>query len=348
MAKKYHPDVSEGCAEYAHEKMQKINEVYGILSNNALREEYDYQLWADEREGKKAHYDNEFRDFVPQGSRMNPGVQKSSWEKFYGDRPKPEGIFGRSQKKPKSGKARKIMALVWALRIGIPAVLFLVILSVVAGLPFSGDWIDNNVYRGSPSRITRGYIQSIRDFNFDRSLRLSTGSGERMTRQIRNTYMFRSDDIPYGEIWLEQATQNLSFKLRRTERAGFDSASATLEITNINAEAIFAQAQQAIRHDLDHGTPRPILRQAIADQDLLLVREVYEFYIAEAAKETSVKLTATIRLSFYRGGSLWQISGADDIALLKNVILGGFGDVDFSEYLPIDWYRELGLSREDE
>ncbi|MDR2532029.1 MAG: DnaJ domain-containing protein [Oscillospiraceae bacterium] len=351
MAKKYHPDVSEGCAGIAHEKMQRINEIYGILSDNALREEYDYCLWAEEREYAKANYAHEFRDFVPQGTRTNPGSTQTAWQKFYGKETKLGNFFRKGGSgKMKSKKAAKIMAVVWTLRIIIPTILLIIVFGIVLSAPFMADWLDNNVYRGSPARITGAYIDSIKEHNFERSERLVTGSGmSNMTREIMSTYRFEADGIPYGEFWFENAMNNLAFIIIRTERAGFGNANMIIKITNLNIENIFTLTELAIKNDINSGTPKPILRRAVEEQDLSLITEVYGIYYNEMAAIHKEYLTAEIKLGFFRGGSMWQISGADDTGLLKNVILGGFGEasrVGFKEYTQIDWYRELGIERE--
>ena len=41
LAKRYHPDVSQGNPEEAHRRMQEINEAYEVLSNVSRRKEYD-------------------------------------------------------------------------------------------------------------------------------------------------------------------------------------------------------------------------------------------------------------------------------------------------------------------
>lgn len=44
LAKKYHPDLYDGNKEFAKQKMQLINEAYGVLSSPTLRIEYDLKL----------------------------------------------------------------------------------------------------------------------------------------------------------------------------------------------------------------------------------------------------------------------------------------------------------------
>jgi hypothetical protein len=333
--------------KFAHEKMQQINVAYGVLSNNALREEYDFSLWQQDRADKDASYAEEFRDYVPRGTRANPDSQ-TAWQKYYGKRKKPSGIFTG---KPKSGRARKIMKVVWALKIGIPAVLLVVIFGVVFRVPFMLDVMDRIYGRGTPAEVTKMYFNSIKEENFERTLQLSSsGMISRYTEMmgfaasLGNAYSFEADGIPYGEIWFGNTAKELSFKVIKTERSGFSLANVTVEITNLNIEKIFTLTQLEIERAVKTGTGRMILLNAINEQNLSLVPEVYRVYFGETkAITTNEYITTTIVIQFTRPGNNWVVRNVDDLPAFRSVILGGFDNRDLSSYLQIDWHDVLRI-----
>ena len=357
MAKKYHPDVSEGCSDDAHEKMQRINEAYSVLGNNALREEYDYSLWQEERAGRTANYDHEFRDYVPRGSRINPGEAQSQWQKYYKKPNKPGGIFTGKPMSAGSAKARKIMRVVWALRIVIPAVVVFVVAGIIFKLPFALNTIDMFYGRGTPKQMIEMYFRSIKEENFDRTMQLSTpASSPRGTEMmglvsaLSGAYAYEADGIPFGEIWFENTARELSFRVIKVERTDFNFASVTVEVKNLNAEKIFTLAQLNIENDLRKGTGKMVLLNAISDKDFSLVGDVYREYFNEmAAQMPDEYIKATVVILLTRPAYSWVVRNVDDFAALKNVLLGGFGegaDNNFANYLYIDWYKELRIENE--
>jgi len=353
MAKKYHPDVSEGCSDYAHEKMQRINEAYSVLGNNALREEYDYSLWQEERAGKTANYNHEFRDFVPRGSRINPGEAQSQWQKYYKKPNKPGGIFTAKPMSAGSAKARKIMRIVWALRVVIPAVVLFIFLGVIFRLPFALETLDRFYGRGTPKQMIEMYFRSIKEENFDRTMQLSTpASNPRSTEMMvlasamARAYAYETDGIPFGEIWFENTARELSFKVIKVERSDFNFASVTVEITNLNAEKIFVLAQLNIENDLRKGTGKMILLNAIGEKNLSLVGDVYKEYMREmTALMSDEYITATVVILLARPAYSWVVRNVDDLQALRRVVLGGF-EGNLADYLYIDWYEELRIENE--
>ncbi|MCL2018903.1 MAG: J domain-containing protein [Oscillospiraceae bacterium] len=352
MAKKYHPDVSEGCADYAHEKMQQINQAYSVLGNNTLREEYDYSLWQEERANQSKTYTDEYKDYVPQNSRTNPGEYRSEWQKYYGTTKKPP----RKARKPvRSERAKKIMRLVWALRIIIPSAVIIMILGIIFRIPFMMNTLDRFYGRGTLSNVTKMYFAAINEYDFDRAAELSGGSlsagrgtdMSQLTAIVAEAHSFKSDGIPYGRIWFENEKSRLHYKIINTKREDFISADVTVEVTNLNMEKIFTLAQINIENDLRKGTGKLILLRAIREKDLSLVEEVYEEYINEViAAMPDEYLKTTVVLYFYRPVSMWVIRGNDNPELLKNVILGGFGKAranNYEDYIYIDWHEALRI-----
>lgn len=353
MAKKYHPDVSEGCSEFAHEKMQKINELYGILSNDALREEYDYSLWLDDRAQKTANYANEFGDFVPRDSRFNPEAHKTPWQKYYEKASKKSKIkfpFDYNIFKPKSKKARRIMMVVRVLRLVVPAILIFVAFGLVFRTVYMAEILDNIYGRGTPAQVTAMFFNSIKEGDFERTMSLARRNQydhstaiTSMISMITRVYGFEHEGVPYGQIWFNGSASELRFKVQKTERFGFDSANVTVEITNLNTQKIFVLAQHRIMEDLRKGTWEPVLWRAVYEQDFSLIPQVYGEYMGNIMKELPNEyITVTLVLLFSRPFSNWIVRGADDIEALRNVILGGLGD-NLEDYTEIDWIREMGI-----
>jgi curved DNA-binding protein CbpA len=348
MAKKYHPDVTEGSADYAHEKMQQVNEAYGVLSNNALREEYDYSLWLQDRADKDANYASEFKDYVPR----SPEDYQSSWQKFYKNDKKPGGIFGFNFFKPKSAKARNIMAVVWTVRILIPAIVLLVVFGLITNAAYMANILDRVYGRGTPAKVTGMFFSNIKEENFELSSRLTRNALDNHSSEmtifvtaVSQAYNFAHGGVPFGEIWFSNTSRELSFKVQKTQRFGFRDAEVTVEVTNLNIQKIFLLAEHRIQEDLRKGTSKPILRQAVNEQNLSLLAEVYSQYMNSIMTEMPDEyLTATVVLTFSRTTNNWLIRSADDIGALRDVILGGFGDSDLSSYVTIDWLDVLRIT----
>lgn len=313
MAKKYHPDIFEGSVEFAHEKMQQINAAYNVLSNDALREEYDYSLWLEDRANSDVNYANEFQGYAPRDSRINPEVNPSAWEKFYKSGKKPGRFF---KFKPKSARARKIMALIWALRILIPVTLFFVISGLILQTAYMANVLDRIYGRGTPAEVTGMFFERIKEGEFERAMSLTRTSQHapsnvmsRLVSAAWEIHNFTHDDLPLGEILFKFISQELSFKVFNTERFGFDAANVTVEVTNLNAARIYDEYTNEI------------------------IYEIQDEY-----------LSVTVVLRFVRPFSNWIIAGADDIEGLRNVILGGFGGRSPDDYITIDWFDLLNIT----
>jgi curved DNA-binding protein CbpA len=331
MAKKYHPDVYRGGSGTAHEKMQEINAVYNVLSDNAKREEYDYSLWLEERKDPDEIFAERY------------GV----YEKYV--RPKPQSTR-RKPFKPSSKAARRIMRVVWAVRIIIPLILIYITVGIMFRLPSMMDTLDRIYGRGTPARVTELYFDSLKERDFERNEQL-TGAG--MT-EIRTAFIhaarFEAYGVAFGELWLGEMTQSLKVTVLSTERRNFSSASVSIRVSNLDMERLFIRAQNYIINDLRQGTGEPLLRQAVATGDISLIGEVYSIYLNNLIAYSPEYMEADFTLLFSRPGMWWNISGADDAASLRNLILGGFGDAaarnSFNEYMLIDWHDELGTENE--
>ncbi|MDR2559223.1 MAG: DnaJ domain-containing protein [Oscillospiraceae bacterium] len=345
MAKKYHPDVSEGCSDFAHEKMQKINAAYDVLSDNALREEYDYSLWLEDRANQNARYDDEFKDFVPRDSRTNPQENPTPWQKFYKKSGKPKFVTFKY-----SLKIKAIVLIV------MPVITLFVIIGLITNAANMANILDRIYGRGTPAEVTKMFFNSIKEGDFEQVMRLASSaldnqstSMTRLITVITRVYNFTYDGISFGEIWFETTTQELSFKVGRTERFGFSGAEVTVEVTSLNVEKIFVLAELRIQEAIYADTPKPILRQAINEQNLSLVAQVYKEYMSDIAiglfDTDDEYLTAAFVLYFGRPANNWLVRGADDIDSLRNILLGGFGEhTDLNTYVTIDWLDVLNIT----
>ncbi|MCL2637096.1 MAG: DnaJ domain-containing protein [Oscillospiraceae bacterium] len=354
MAKKYHPDVSEGCVDYAHEKMQQINAAYRVLSNDALREEYDYSLWLEERAQKNADYSNEFGDYNPRGSEE----YKSPWQKYYDNASKKSKFkfpFDLNIFKPKttsSEKARRIMTLVWAIRLTLPVLLLFFAVGYITNANYVANFLDRIYGRGTPAEVTKMFFDSIKEEDFERAMSLARSSQydnhtqiTRLISRISRVYAFERGGVPFGEILFSSTPNELRFKVLSTVRHGFSSAEVTIEVTSLNIENIFKLTEEKILEHLRTGARKMILMQAVDENNISLVPQIYSEYMSDIMKEIPAEyLSATIVLRFSRPVANWIISGADDIDALRSVLLGGFGeDADLSNYLQIDWLEVLKI-----
>jgi curved DNA-binding protein CbpA len=336
MAKKYHPDVTEGCPDYALEKMQQINAAYGVLINNASREEYDYSLWLDEKADKDAFYNHEFRDYVPR----SPAEYQSPWQKFYKKAKKPKTATSKACK-----NAKKIMAVVWALRFVLPVILLVIIIGIITNAAYMTSFLDSIYGRGSPAKVTEMFIDSIKNEDFKRASIYTQGSFERLVFVVSSAYSFEHEGIPFGEIWFSRMSRELQLKPRETRRFGFSGAELTVEVTSLNIQEIFTLAEQRILEDIQNYTSKWILLQAMSEKNISLVAQVYEEYISDIMNETPPEyLSATATLRFNRPYANWHITGADDINSFRNVLLGGFGEFELGSYITIDWVDVLRIS----
>jgi curved DNA-binding protein CbpA len=337
MAKKYHPDVTEGSACYAHEKMQRINAAYDVLSSNALREEYDYSLWLEERASRDAEYVSEFGSYVPRNSRVNPVEEPTPWQKFYKKAGKPKfAAFKRSH---------KTIIIFRVLRIILPAIMLVIILGIITNAAYIANTLDRIYGRGTPAKVTAMFFDSIKDDDFKQAAIYTRSTFEQFTANLSRVYGFVHDGIPFGSIWFADNTQELRVKVLGTERFSFGSANVTIEITNLNTEKIFVLAEHRIKEDLQRRTSKWILLQAISEKNLSLVAQVYEEYINDIMSEMPNEyLSATVVLKFTRPFNNWYITSADDINALRNVILGGFGQREPADYITIDWLDVLYIT----
>lgn len=87
LVKKYHPDVFAGDPAFAEEKMKKINEAYEVLSNPAMRKQYDSQLKS-QRQNAKTHAANDQSTKAdPTENQNTPKATKKSTTKRQTKRP---------------------------------------------------------------------------------------------------------------------------------------------------------------------------------------------------------------------------------------------------------------------
>jgi len=320
MAKKYHPDVYRGDSDTANEKMQEINAAYETLSDNAKREEYDYSLWLEERQ--------------------NPDEILTERYGHYQEYVRPERP--RKPFKPASKEARRIMRIVWAVRITVAVVLLYIAAGIIFRFPTTMDMLDRIYGRGTPAKVTEMYFDSIKELNFNRNEQLTIGAAMAEIRSdLQHAYNFEAYGVQFGEIWFGSIARDLRIKVLSTERRNFSSAGVTVRVTNLNMEKLFIQAQENIANDLRNGTGELVLRRAVTDSDISLVGEIYSTYLNNLPKSSLEYTEAEFTLNLYRPGLWWNIIGTDNINQLRNVVLGGFGD-NFEDCI-INWYEELGI-----
>jgi curved DNA-binding protein CbpA len=339
-AKKYHPDVSDDCEIFAHKKMQKINEAYAVLSDNAKREEYDYSLWREKKNNPGASDADRFGYYNPFNTETQQKAKPNTNQNYRRKKSDDEiNIFKYIIRVPQSKKDQRTMRIVWTVRVVLTAIM----LFAFFGIMTHPSTVDRIYGRGTPAQVTRMFFDSLKERDFERTEQLTGGAMYNVKESVQRVYNFETYGVRYGEILFGNMEKDLKVRVRRTERMDFSSASVNIRLTNIDMEKLFLQAERAIRDDIDKGVGELVLRQAITNGDISLVPEIYAVYFKKYKPEN---LTAEIKLTFFRPNMWWQVAGADNRELLLNVILGGFGEAvgnNFEGYILIDWGYELGI-----
>ena len=316
MAKKYHPDVYQGSSDVAHERMQQINAAYTTLINSAEREAYDFSLWLEDKQSIEEIYAARYGVYEPVVPRR-----------------KTRGIF-----RPKSEQARRIMRIVWFIRVVIITFVVYMAVGIIFRLPSALDTLDRIYGRGPPARVAQLYFNSLTSQDFGRNEQLTGGSMSGIRNNVQQAFEFEVHSVRYGEIIFANLPRDLKIRVTGVKRMDFSGSSVTVRVTNVNIKQLFIDAQNAIITDMNSGLGEMVLRRAIVYSDISLVPEIYRTYIRKQETET---ITQEFTFELFRPGMWWNVVSVCDAEELQRIILGGF--TDYMYYGFIDWVEVLKL-----
>lgn len=147
LAKKYHPDLYTGDKQrYAEKKIKEINEAYNVLSDDFLREQYDNEIYNQNRvevQGEVRTRPNVRRNYYEEQERQETMEQPAKVYKvgtfgslFQLTKELIQNLFNKEKR-----KEMKKMTQTDALAIGLTIVVILVIGIILWFLPFTNGWM---------------------------------------------------------------------------------------------------------------------------------------------------------------------------------------------------------------
>lgn len=147
LAKKYHPDLYTGDKQrYAEKKIKEINEAYNVLSDDFLREQYDNEIYNENRveaQGEVRTRPNVRRNYYEEQERQETMEQPAKVYKvgtfgslFQLTKELIQNLFNKEKR-----KEMKKMTQTDALAIGLTIVVILVIGIILWFLPFTNGWM---------------------------------------------------------------------------------------------------------------------------------------------------------------------------------------------------------------
>lgn len=147
LAKKYHPDLYTGDKQrYAEKKIKEINEAYKILSDDFLREQYDNEIYNQNRvetQGEVTTRPSRKTNYNEEQGRQNIGEQPAKVYKVgtFGSliqltKELIQNLFNKEKR-----KEMKKMTQTDALAIGLTVVVVFVIGIILWFLPFTNGWM---------------------------------------------------------------------------------------------------------------------------------------------------------------------------------------------------------------